>query len=357
MKISALAWPVCLTGCSLLTAGSGGGTSNAAEPHYTALYVFGSSWADTRNGPHWQGHYSNGPMWPEFLSTNLGLAYVRTNNFAVGGSSSSVVLSQVTNFRSPANPERCLCHLWAGYTDFIQNPDSFSSDNVWSGRIRSWVTSISNGVVRLYAKGVRSIVVPNVFDRSREPWFIRDFGDNSASQALCRRRINEFNLALAAALEAIDRTRADLRLHTFDFKSNLDELMTNAAAYGFTKTFPGAADDPALSNKTFSGPGADYLFWDQNHATSKAHTFLAAWNLEALEAAVLERITISPPGQGALMLQMQKLQFGRDYTVQRSVDLGQWQDAHQFRASTGTNSLPLSAASDGPTFFRLKWTR
>jgi len=329
-------------------------SQSTATPSYNALYVFGSSWADTRNGPHWQGHYSNGPMWPEFLSTNLGLAYIRTNNRAVGGSASSVVLSQVTSFRPPANPELCLYHFWAGYTDFIQNPDNFRSESIWDGRIRSWVGSISNGVVRLYDKGARSIVVPNVFDRSREPWFIRDFGANTANQTLCRQRITDFNTALAAALEKIDRAKPDLRLYTLNMQSKLDDLITNAPSYGFTKTYPGAIDDPSLANKSFTGPGQDYLFWDQNHATSKAHEFITAWNLEAITNSVLERLAI-PSGPDALSLRMSKLRIGRGYSVQRSSDLNSWQDVHMFTAIAGTNEWVVRLNGMSSAFFRLKW--
>jgi hypothetical protein len=92
----------------------------ALVTNYSALYVFGSSWADTRNNGYstaafWQRHWSNGPIWPEFLSTNLGAAYTPTNNFAVGGSQADAVLSQAINFRPPPNPELCLYHFWRGY--------------------------------------------------------------------------------------------------------------------------------------------------------------------------------------------------------------------------------------------------
>jgi len=323
---------------------------------YNALYVFGSSWADTRNGPYWQGHYSNGPMWPEFLSTNFGLAYIPANNFAVGGSLTDVVLSQAANFSPPANPELCLYHFWAGYTDFLRNPDSFSSDVVWQSRIGSWVGNISNAVVRLYGKGARSIAVPNSFDRSREPWFITLFGSNSANQLLFRQRISEFNAALAGALENIDRARPDLRLYTLNMQSKWDELHTNATTYGFTKTFPSALDDPSLTDKSFTGPGRNYLYWDDHHATSKGHEFMAAWNLEAITNSVLERLTISTAGN-AFTLRMNKLQICRDYTLQRSSDLTSWQDVHAFTASAGTNEWVVPVSEMSPAFFRLKWIR
>ena len=199
-------------------------------------------------------------------------------------------MSQATNFSPPAKPELCLYHFWAGYTDFLRDTNSLGDDVVWNSRIGSGVGNISNAVVQLYGKGARSIVVPNVFDRSREPWAITLFGSNSANQLLFRQRISEFNAALAGALKNIDQAKPDLRLYALNMQSRVDDLDTNAASYGFTKTFPDAIDDPALIDKSFTGPGQDYLYWDDHHTTSKAHKFIAAWNLEAITNSVLERL-------------------------------------------------------------------
>src|SRR5512139_1441948 len=73
-------------------------TSGAASPptqQFEALYVFGDSLDATSGGPYWQGRWSNGPMWPELLSTNLGFPYRATNNRAVGGATSAQILAQV----------------------------------------------------------------------------------------------------------------------------------------------------------------------------------------------------------------------------------------------------------------------
>src|SRR5437667_414305 len=70
---------------------------------FNSMYFFGFSWTDTRGilpdgskcftwsdpQKYYQGHACNGPMWPEFLSTNLGLAYVASNNYAYCGASAS----------------------------------------------------------------------------------------------------------------------------------------------------------------------------------------------------------------------------------------------------------------------------
>ncbi len=52
--------------------------------------------------------------------------------------------------------------------------------------------------------------------------------------------------------------------------------------YGFTKSDVGALDDGALIDKSFAGPGADYVFWNGLHGTSKLHALIASWTLDSL---------------------------------------------------------------------------
>ena len=332
-----------------------GGGQSTNTPIYKALYVFGSSWADTRNGPYYLGHWSNGPMWPEYLSTNLGLAYISGNNFAVGGSRVDDVLNQVNAFIAPTNAQFSLFHLWAGYTDFYDT-DSLTNDLVWNGRIRTRVNTISNAVTKLYAKGARTIVVPNVFDRSHDPDFITLWKNDSTSQMLYSERINSFNSALAVALGAIDNAKPDLRLLTFDFHSKFDELTTNFALYGFTKANPNALNDPSMTNTSFSGPGEDYLYWDGHHATSKAHSFFADWNGQTISHSILEKMDFRVVGN-SLELQAKKLQIGRAYVLQSSSDLISWEDLQSFDAVAGTNEWPATLGNVTATFFRLKYDR
>src|ERR1700720_1020420 len=53
---------------------------------FTALYAFGDSLSDTGRNPapgpsYYNGRYSNGPLWVEYLSAQLGLTYNSSNNF------------------------------------------------------------------------------------------------------------------------------------------------------------------------------------------------------------------------------------------------------------------------------------
>ena len=94
----------------LMVAGASGplGAQPApGNPPYTALYVFGDSLSATTGGWYWNSRWSNGPMWPEILSTNWGLAYRPAGNYARGGATTSdVISSQVPQFAT-STPHPC----------------------------------------------------------------------------------------------------------------------------------------------------------------------------------------------------------------------------------------------------------
>src|SRR4051794_20189218 len=65
--------------------------TNSSRP-FSAIYAFGDCLTDTHNAEpvpfySWQGRYSNGPVWIEYLSTNLNLTYKVPNNYAIGSAS------------------------------------------------------------------------------------------------------------------------------------------------------------------------------------------------------------------------------------------------------------------------------
>jgi len=94
--------------------------------------------------------------------------------------------------------------------------------------------------------------------------------------------------------------------------------------------------------------------WDCCHVTSKFHKLIAAWNLEVLTNSIVEKLE-AKINIGSRTIQMNRLQIGRDYTLQKSVDLKSWQEVTSFTASAGTN-LWLNAEGNEPTaYFQLKW--
>jgi len=338
---------------------------------FNSIYCFGASWTDTHNcgglNPirYWQGRVSNGPVWPEFLSTNLGLAYVAANNYAVCGATSSDTLNQVTsNFRAPSKPKLSIYFLDTGGAEFLRALPSdpvglgylpVTNETGWSRLIQTAILNNSNAVNRLYGKGARAIVLQVEKDFGKLPASIRSFGTNSAGLAKLTEYVARFNAAFLDAMNAYSQTRPDLRIVSVDgVFSKLNGVLSNPAQYGFTKTNIDALDDISLTNKTFSGPGADYVFWDPVHGTTKLHEFIAAWILEALTDSMLEQLDVTI-ANGSPTIRMNRLQIGRDYTLQNSTNLFYWQDLQTFTAAAGTNRWSTPATGTVQNFYRLKW--
>jgi hypothetical protein len=340
---------------------------------FNALYCFGYSWTDTQglfpngscdfvcnNPQYWQNRTANGPMWPEFLSTNLGLIYVPANNYARGGAESLDVLNQVVSGSFGPKPALNLYFLWAGDSEFLSAADCnygscipWTNEPAWNGMIQTAIRNNSNAVERLYAKGARTIVVQNLDDFSRHPAVVQDFGNDTNRVLAFRRHAEAFNAELDLALHAIARTKPDLRLFLLDMYSDLNELQDNFSSYGFTKVFPNVLADPALKDKSFNGPGSDYVYWDGLHGTSKLNQLIANWALALLTNSVVEILDISFVG-GFPQIQMNRLQIGRDYTLQTSADLVHWRELTPFTAAAGTNQW-TGTTNNPAAFYRLTW--
>ncbi len=334
-------------------------------PPFSAIYAFGDCLTDTRTPPpfpNWQNRYSNGPMWVETLSTNLGLSYVASRNYAVTAYATFDVLGKITSTSLPNSVSNSLVAVWAGPVDFYYHlgdndffgPYTSPTNNlVWNNAIAQGTRNLSNAVVRLYGKGARSILLPNVDDVSRQPVVIRTL--DLPTRLVLRQRVEQFNAAIAAAMAALDASRPDLRLICPDAFGLINGFIDHPADYGMTKANPAAMQDPALTDQSLDGPGADYVFWDEyGHLTTKGHARIAALYLEAIRSARPERLSMTSSA-GQLGFEMKKLLIGRDYTLQSSTNLSNWTDFHPFTAAAGTNQWTVATDGAPASFYRLKW--
>ncbi len=327
---------------------------------FDAIYAFGDSLTDTGNNPapgtnYFQGRYSNGPLWIEYLSTQLGLAYDPANNHAQSGGETSDGLAQVRQFTAPANSSRSLFVVWAGGNDFILNFRKGVDDTFWNSLIAQSVAHLSNAVNVLYADGARVIVVPNQVDLSRIPRVV-DSGLPFLPQlqAYLRGKVEQFNGSLGAALTAIEQANPDLELITPDVYARFNDLLANLINNGFSKADPDALTDAQLIDKSFTGPGKDYVFWDSIHPTTKAHALVAQWFCQALPAPPSQpQLDIGATG-GAVQLALGNLLPGQVYTLQFSADLTDWAEVTTFTATNSVGHWTMSLASGPQGFFRLK---
>src|SRR5439155_271374 len=177
----------------------------------------------------------------------------------------------------------------------------------------------------------------------RLPDLIRDY---------LRDKVEQFNRQLAEALERLQSLYPALKLFQVDIYGQVKSLLRNADAYGFTETRIDAISDLALLDKRFDGPGANYVFWDPIHPTTKAHGIIADW-FQAVVAPLSPRVQVTARG-AELDLTLGGLHLGKTYLLQRSDDLSAWSDVNSFSVVTPT--LAASVTNDLPqAFFRVKW--
>lgn len=327
----------------LWLAGSMPSSGQSPVTNYTALYVFGHSRDATAGGPYWQGRFSNGPMWPELLSTNLGFPYQPQNNRAVGGATSSQILAQVRSLSAPTNAGAALFMVEVGHMDFFGLLQT-TNNVTWSNATRVAVLNWSNSVAECYWKGARTVVALNMIDFYRYPAHARTI----TNPAYVRGKAIEANAAYKAARDRLTFDYPDLRLVPIDEFGFGDVLVTNHVNYGFTRIDLGATEDPLLSDKGYGGPGKDYFFWDGGHVTSKAHALLADMILAALRGARMAMVQ----ERDGFRLRLEPLQPGRMYHLQQSADLMHWEDITAFPAARFAWDTVV-AFGTGPSFYRL----
>ena len=222
---------------------------------------------------YYPGHFSNGPLWIEYLSQQLGFAYNQANNFAVGGSKTADVYQMASQFVPARDVSKALFVVWAGGNDIlVEIPNGYNELN-WNSQILSSVSNLSNTVVTLHARGAHNIMVPDTADITRFPLMV---GTPAVQAAYIRSKIQLFNQKLAVTISSLQARFPDSKIFGCDIYSGMNLVLSHPSTYGFTKTNVAALGDTQLPNKLFGGPGANYVFWDQVHPTTKMHSLFAA---------------------------------------------------------------------------------
>jgi phospholipase/lecithinase/hemolysin len=321
---------------------------------FTALYVFGDSLSDTgRNPPtgtnapnYFNGRFCNGPLWVEYLSTNLGLPYNASNNFAVSGSTTSDLLTQIAGLPASSNLQSGLFTVVSGGNDFLDSAQTLGTTNsAWSNMISNAVLNISNAVSTLFTNGAREIIVGNLANVGQTPSFV---GSPAGYSNYVDSKVATFNTMLASAVTNAMQQHPGLRIYLEDNNLAFGIILSNYAAFGFTVDSIGALQDPNLTNKSFTGPGADYVFWDPIHPTTKVDilTAAAAWQSVAVELNIVH-------GGSQLNLVVSNLYPSLPYTIQSGTNLVTWSN-YQTITATNTNAIfILTNAPGAKAYYRV----
>lgn len=252
------------------------GASNALAGPYGEIVVFGDSLSDNGNyvlydgqpapdpALYWEGRFSNGRVWVEYLTdpthfdTNLsGRAYggAETSGLLPPGLIEQVRLYII--LAAGASLSRTnLYVLWIGGNDFLNG----------DGDYQRAVENINDAVTELVDNGAMSILILNLPDLGNIP---STLGSNEAEPATAF-TIN-FNAALANMIDTFSTAHPGIGIYEFDVEALFLEVRNNPIAFGFTNVTEPAPKFAVENN--FDGEGS--LFWDDVHPTTRMHALIA----------------------------------------------------------------------------------
>lgn len=285
----------------------------ATAATFSQIYVFGDSLSDTGNSlnatglppspPYFQGRFSNGPVWTEYLANDLGLSPQQQTNYAFGGANTGNdntlipgvqglpgLQQQIDSFKATntsADPN-ALYVVWAGANDYLSR--STTNPNVP-------VNNLSTAVSSLAGYGAKNIMVANLPDLGKLPGTSGDIQVSSGLSALSEAH----NEGLAANLN-LPRQQSDVNIIPVDVNSLFKQAIANPQKFNFTNV-----TQSCLTQTSVCANPDKYLFWDDIHPTTVSHELVGDLAFSSLEskavpepAATLGILTIGTLGAIAL---------------------------------------------------------
>lgn len=325
-----------------------------ARATFTSLYAFGDGVCTTTNSPggaqFYGNRFSNGRVWVEVLAQRQGVNYEANKNWSYFGHDSTALLHNLTNFVAPADLATALCIVWANDADYVYNISNLSpytTNNLaaWTNAMNRSLSNHFTAVQMLYAKGVRTLVMPNVVDLTKVPFFVNT---PAPDKAFIRQRIRDYNSAFTARMNQARGIYPALNLQLPDVYSLLDDIIVRPAVYGVTNAlYQGqsidALSDPALSDKSLNGPGRNYIFWEYLDPTAKVHAVLADYVHNLIAPPVLAAVGVT--GANAEW-QLSQLPVGLSGFLEGTTNFGQWSVATNISSTASVQrvSLPLTGS-------------
>jgi hypothetical protein len=145
----------------------------------------------------------------------------------------------------------------------------------------------------------------------------------------------QYNTQFQTATTSLMNNNPGLVIYRPDVFSYFEQVIANPGAYGFTNATSAAT--VAESDKSFTGPGANYVFWDYWHPTTKFQNLLADFVNQSIPVPVvdmtrlLQNVSIIPAGTGlpGISGEIQGGPPNGEVILQASADLGSvdlWRD-------------------------------
>jgi hypothetical protein len=326
---------------------------------FSSLYVLGDGVCSTTDNPqggplYYPNTYCNGRVWVQVLAQRQGLTYDASKNKSYFGHYSSFLAADVSQF-SAADATNSLFLIWVNNADFVWDMlYIYPSLNpaAWNDAVNSSLANHSQAIAALYAKGIRSLVLPNAVDITKVPYY-GGLASSPADRSFIRQRVADFNAAFAAMLNQARSSSPGLTIYAPDFFSLLDDILANAGSYGLINPGIDALEDPNLTDYSLNGPGAYYVFWDYQDPTAKAQEVMADVAQQLISPVKISDLTSL---NGSNRLTVATLPIGLNGFVdgRTNLALGNWTQRTNFNSTSATQAIFVPAS--GPRqFYRLRF--
>ena len=344
-----------------------GFAASPAQAAFTSLYVFGDGISTTTNNqsasPLYYGkRYTNGRVWVEVLAQRQGLTYDPNKNWSYFYNSCTTMLANVTSFQAPADASNALFVIWVNCAD-LWFPACYNGTSmaVWTNAINQSQSNHYKAATNLYAKGVRTLIMPNAVDVSSIPEFNTSLNANFIHQ-----RCLDYNAAFSNTLNRIRTACPNLALYTPDFFTLLTNLIAYPANYGVTNALGDGLSIDAIDAVNYGFPsaatngyGTNYIFWNYNNPTAMVHTWMANTAQQLISPAQISCITVF---NGSNRLDLANVPIGQNGLVLGTTNQASWtwttnasfSGTNTFSSTSTTQSVYVTATNP-LCFYRLRY--
>jgi len=281
---------------------------NSKMPVINNLLVFGDSLSDMGNAknsildvpdvpPYWQGRFSNGQVWIEYVSqaygltTTIGSGLDSGDNRAFGGSQTGIgysylllpnVGTQINNYlanvQSSISPNDVVS-LWAGGNDFLYG--TADSNTI--------VANVESHIRELAAAGASQFIIPNLPPLEKTPEVL---GRSQSQQNTIGQEVVAYNQKLTSLVSDLS-TELGLTIHHIDAWTLFNDIVNNNQALGIVNTQDSACSAsasllplPICNSASTLVPNPDeFLFFDKAHPTRVMHKFISYFAIQSIGVA------------------------------------------------------------------------
>ncbi len=255
------------------------------------------------DGPYAKGghHFTNGATWDENLARALALAGNarpafrhgggKASNYAVGGARA---VDFPCRFNLPAQVD-------AFVADFGQvSPQTLIAIEIGGNDVRdaliaaatqgadpavfigNALTSLSNGIMNLYARGARKFLLLNVGDVGKIPSVLMLDQQFPGIAQLATDITLAYNAALLGTVNQLNAGLSGSQTRVLDIYGLLGEVLADPSAFGITNTTTPCVT-PNRAPYQCGNPDS-YLFWDGIHPTAAVHAIIGQRALTVISA-------------------------------------------------------------------------